>query len=91
MTPVCDFVGKPITVGCLCAYPLRRGSKMWLTTLRIENIDQIGDAIVLTGCDGNGRHTRTRNIRNCIVIEIPNELQTEINQGQEPQAVQGMV
>jgi hypothetical protein len=69
MTPVCDFVGKPITVGCRCVYPLRRGSKMWLTTIRVDSIEQIDGTVVLTGYDSAGRRTRTRNIQNCIVVE----------------------
>jgi hypothetical protein len=69
MPPAYDFVGKPITVGCRCAYPMRRGSKMWLTTIRVDCIEQIGDTFVLTGYDNAGRRRRTRNIQNCIVVE----------------------
>jgi|WetSurMetagenome_2_1015567.scaffolds.fasta_scaffold1431861_1 hypothetical protein len=69
MTPACDFVGNPITIGCRCAYPMRRGSKMWLATIRVDCIERIGEAIVLTGDDSTGRRRHTRNIQNCIVVE----------------------
>jgi hypothetical protein len=67
-----DFVGTEITPGCTCVYPLRRGSKMWLTTIKVDGIQKIkdGDQIVdtLTGFNSNGRWTKTKNIKNCIVI-----------------------
>jgi hypothetical protein len=64
-----DFVGTLITIGCRVAYPKRRGSKMWLSILRVENITRNGDVITLTGYDHRGRHTKTKNINNCIVVE----------------------
>ncbi len=64
-----DFVGKPITVGCCVVYPKRRGSKMWLAMLHVDNIVQNGDVFILTGRDKTGKGTRTKNIQNCIVVE----------------------
>ena len=70
-----DFVGKLITVGCRVAYPKRRGSKMWLSILRVESVTRNGDVFTLAGRDHRGRRTRTKNINNCIVVEA-NDLQT---------------
>jgi hypothetical protein len=66
---VFDFVGRPIAVGCRVVYPKRRGSKMWLSILRVKNILRNGDVVTLTGYDHRGQHTRTKNINNCIVVE----------------------
>ena len=68
MTPV-DFLGKPITVGCHCAYPVRRGSRMWLTTMCVEGIEQVGDIVRLRGYNATGYSVSILNIRNCIVVE----------------------
>jgi hypothetical protein len=69
MTPVYDFVGKPITIGCRCAYPVRRGSDMWLTTIRVQGINQIGETVVLSGYNDAGRKVSVRNVKNCVVVE----------------------
>ena len=33
-----DFVDREIKVGDVCAYPVRRGSKMWLNRLLVQAI-----------------------------------------------------
>jgi len=71
MTYVFDFFGKQIKVGDTCVYPMRRGSKMWMQILRIDGIEEIDEGYTLTGCDGNGRRTRTRNIGNCVIVTTP--------------------
>jgi hypothetical protein len=68
MNEIRDFCGNLITVGCKCAYPMRRGSKMWMTTVKVDGVQQTGDTTVLSGYDNLGRRTHTKNILNCIVI-----------------------
>lgn len=69
VNPVLDFVGKPITAGCEVAYPMRRGSGMWLTKMAVDGLRQDGETIVLLGTDKMGRRTHTRNIQNCVVVK----------------------
>lgn len=68
MSPV-DFLGRPITVGCHCAYPVRRGSRMWLTTMCVEGIEHDGGAVRLRGHNASGHSVSILNIKNCIVVE----------------------
>ncbi len=68
MNEIRDFCGNLIVVGCKCVYPMRRGSKMWMTTIKVDGIQGLGAATVLTGYDNTGRRTRTKNIQNCVVI-----------------------
>ncbi len=33
-----DFFGREIKIGDICVYPVRRGSKMWVNRIVIQNI-----------------------------------------------------
>ena len=63
-----DFLGVPIKPGNRVAYPMRRGSRMWLTTMRIEGIEEVSGKFILFGFGPSGRRTRTKNTQNCVVI-----------------------
>ena len=65
-----DLARNPITPGCTCAFPLRRGSKMWLTIIKVDgiHIDPESDTITLTGLNAAGKRTRTKNTNNCVVL-----------------------
>jgi hypothetical protein len=66
---VLDFVGKQIAVGCRLAYPMRRGAQMWLSTMKVDQIEELpGGEIVIKGHTGEGRKTRTKNVQNCVVL-----------------------
>lgn len=38
MTVAKDFLAREIKVGDICAYPVRRGSRMWLNRLLVQAI-----------------------------------------------------
>lgn len=59
-----DFVGNPITPGCVCAYPVRKGSCMWLTKITVT---QVTDKEIV-GYNNVGRIIRVKNIMNVIVV-----------------------
>jgi hypothetical protein len=68
---VFDFFGHSIKIGDVCVYPMRRGSKMWMQIIRVDGIELTDNGYVLTGYDGNGRRTRTRNTENCVIVPKP--------------------
>lgn len=59
-----DFLNNEIKPGCTVVYPSRRGSQMWLNTLRVTKSDETG----LTGYSKVGRLLHIRNTGNCVVI-----------------------
>ena len=69
MTPIYDFVGREITPGCRVCYPMRRGSRMWLQTLRVRAIEFRDSVPILVGSNEMEQDTETKNIQNCIVVE----------------------
>ncbi len=64
-----DHLFRGINVGDRVAYPMRRGSRMWLTTMKVEKIEELGESFLLLGVDATGRRTRTKNLQNCVVID----------------------
>ena len=60
-----DIVGKPIIPGCTVAYPVRKGSKMWMSVVSVTRILDEGGLI---GLNKAGRHTRIKSVRNCVVV-----------------------
>ena len=46
-----DVLGEPVQPGCTVAYCSRKGSRMWLRTLKVQRID--GDRI--SGLNQTGR------------------------------------
>jgi hypothetical protein len=68
---VFDFFGKQIKIGDTCVYPMRRRSRMWLQIIRVDGIEETEDGFLLTGYDGNGRRTRTKNLSSCVIVPKP--------------------
>ncbi|WP_437230130.1 hypothetical protein SH661x_001798 [Planctomicrobium sp. SH661] len=63
-----DFLKRPIAVGSTVVYPVRRGSAMWLNSLKVQQIDETGDEPVLVGYSPAGRRIRVKNTQNCILV-----------------------
>jgi hypothetical protein len=65
-----DFLGRSITVGSLVAYPVRRGSKMWLNKLRVQQVvpDQ---SPWISGYSDGGRRVQVKNLENVVVVQEP--------------------
>lgn len=67
MTPT-DFLGRPIKSGDRIAYPMRRGSRMWLSTMWVEGFEESNGKFILFGFNPSGRRTRTKNLQNCVLL-----------------------
>jgi hypothetical protein len=66
-----DFTGRPIKVGHVVAYPVRRGSDMWLRKLTVESVEVIRSTPIvfkLHGHNDNGRYARIETPDRCIII-----------------------
>ena len=68
VAPVLDFMGRPITAGCTVAYPVRRGSKMWMQELLLTQVVP-GETPSLGGFNNEGRKITIHNTINCVVVE----------------------
>jgi hypothetical protein len=67
MNEAVDFLGHAITVGSTILYPVRRGAKMWLTKLRIQQITP-GEEPTVSGYSDTGRRVHVRNLQNSVVV-----------------------
>ena len=64
-----DFAGRTIVAGATVAYPVRRGSSMWLNKLTVT----LAADDYITGYNNEGRRVTVKNLKNCVVIESVNE------------------
>lgn len=68
---VCDFGGRPIEPGDVVAYPVRRGSEMWLRSLRVSHIEVIRSTppvYRIAGSNDSGRPVRLENPDRCVIL-----------------------
>lgn len=65
-----DFLGRTIRVGALVAYPVRRGSRMWLSKLRVQQIVPDQEPWI-SGFSDIGRRVQVKNLANVLVVEEP--------------------
>jgi hypothetical protein len=63
-----DFVGREIKAGCEVAYPVRRGSRMWLNKLKVQQVLDDGVKITVSGFNNEGRRVSIFNLDNVIVL-----------------------
>lgn len=63
-----DYTGTAIEPGDRIAYPVRRGSRMWLNEITVERIDTAGAVPVIVGYSPDGRRTRLKNAELSIVL-----------------------
>lgn len=65
-----DFLGNEIHTGCTVVYPVRKGSRMWLSKLQVTKIKQVpGEKPAIVGVNGKGSVVTVINLQNCIVVE----------------------
>lgn len=64
MTTIVDFTGRTIEPGHVVAYPVRRGSQMWLNKLTVTEVGK--DSIA--GYNSAGRPLTIKNLRNVVII-----------------------
>jgi len=72
MQQVRDYVGNPITVGCNIVYPVRRGSAMWLNTIKVTQVTPTR----VTGYNADHRLTHVQNLKNVVVVNLPDGVPT---------------
>lgn len=63
-----DFVGRKIKSGDLVAYPVRRGSRMWLTSARVSNIVCRGKEHTIEAIIESGQRVTLEHSARLIVI-----------------------
>lgn len=83
MNDAVDFVGREITVGSTIAYAVRRGAKMWLTKLRVQQITP-GDEPTVSGFNDAGRRVHITNLQNSVVVQEPDRRDVELAEGPSP-------
>jgi hypothetical protein len=64
MIAATDFLGREIKAGDTIAYPVRRGSSMWMNKLRITQVTPTA----VTGLNAEGRWVTVRNLKNAVVV-----------------------
>lgn len=64
---VFDSVGREIKAGCNIVYPVRRGSKMWLSRMQVQQVVP-GTPAHVSGFNGDGRRVSVRNLESVIVV-----------------------
>jgi hypothetical protein len=59
-----DFLGREIRPGDLIVYPTRRGSRMWMNELRVQQVtpEYVG------GHNDLGRPVKITNLKNVVVV-----------------------
>jgi hypothetical protein len=68
---VVDFGGRVIEPGDIVAYPVRRGSEMWLRSLRVSHIDVIRatpPVYHIAGSNDTGRMVKLENPERCVIM-----------------------
>jgi len=69
-----DYTGREIKEGDRVAYPVRSGSSMWLTDMRVEKIvvaeeESILRPFKLLGTNARGNRCIVKNLGRCVIIE----------------------
>lgn len=74
-----DRVGREIKVGCSILYPVRRGSSMWHSELKIQQILPGDDKTkpYVSGFNNDGRRVYVHNLDMAVVI-VPLGVQYEM-------------
>lgn len=67
MEKIKDIVGKAIEAGCTVAYPVRKGSQMWLKTLAVSRVDELNRT--LHGYNNLGTPITIKNLNTVAVID----------------------
>jgi hypothetical protein len=64
MTTIVDFTGRTIETGHVVAYPVRRGSQMWLNKLTVTEVRNNS----IAGFNNIGRPVTIKNLQNVVII-----------------------
>ncbi len=72
---VTDCVGREIKAGCSILYPVRRGSRMWMSRMQVQRVIPSARPYV-SGFNSDGRRVNVRNL-NMVVVNVPLGIQYE--------------
>ena len=75
MTVARDFVDREIKAGNTIAYPVRRGSKMWLNKLTVQQVCEGPKGPQVSGVNSKGRRVAVTNLGNVVVVQSPMPLE----------------
>ncbi|MHB9044474.1 MAG: hypothetical protein ACYC35_00915 [Pirellulales bacterium] len=73
-----DCVGREIKAGCAILYPVRRGSRMWMSRMKVQQIvpaDEKKQPYV-SGFNNDGRRVNVHNL-DMVVVVVPLGVQFE--------------
>jgi len=65
---VTDYAGHEIKAGQTVVYPVRRGSSMWLSEIKVTQVIP-GLAPTITGFNSTGRRVTVQNLGNVVIID----------------------
>lgn len=68
--PVLDFVGREIKVGDTLVYPVRQGSRMWLSRISVRQVIA-GPEPTIHGYNNEGRKITIHKVSNAVVVQLP--------------------
>jgi expansin (peptidoglycan-binding protein) len=69
-----DFLGREIKIGDTIAYPVRRGSSMWLNKLRVTQVLPVS----VKGLNADGRWITVHNLNN-VVVDVASRQHSVVN------------
>lgn len=66
--PVVDYAGNEIKAGMTVVYPVREGSRMWLSEMTVTQV--IGGTIpTLKGANRTGHRVTVKKLENVVIIQ----------------------
>ena len=73
-----DCVGREIKAGCSILYPVRRGSRMWQATMKVQQVvpGTVSKGAYVSGFNKDGRRVNVHNLDMTVVI-VPLGVQYE--------------
>lgn len=63
-----DITGRQIMPGQRVAYPVRKGSAMWLSTARVESISEGAGGITVHARNPEGRTVRITSLDRVVIL-----------------------
>ncbi len=65
---VTDYAGHELKAGQVVVYPVRRGSSMWLSEIKLTQVVG-GSAPYIKGFNNEGRPVTVKNLNNVVIID----------------------
>jgi len=65
---IVDYAGHELKAGQIVVYPVRRGSSMWLSEIKVTQVVD-GSAPYIKGFNREGRPVTVKNLKNVVIID----------------------